>query len=281
MKTLEVENLCRKFGGLDAVNNLSFSVETGKISGLVGPNGAGKTTVLNLISGMDTPSSGVIRINGIDTGNLKTHQYANLGLSRTYQNIKLFKGMSVVEHVLVGLDTRRNTKLWQMLVPTRVDLRERSAMHEKAMELLERLSISHLAEVDAMTLSYGLQRRLEIARALGSQPKLLLLDEPTAGMNKSESADIKELLESLNKEGLTILIVEHNIKFISDICSEVTVINFGEKLRSGSAEEVFNSKDVRDAYLGKERNEMVLHFEKLRAGVSRDLDVASFSRKSD
>ena len=281
MKTLEVENLCRKFGGLDAVNNLSFSVETGKISGLVGPNGAGKTTVLNLISGMDTPSSGVIRINGIDTGNLKTHQYANLGLSRTYQNIKLFKGMSVVEHVLVGLDTRRNTKLWQMLVPIRVDLRERSAMHEKAMELLERLSISHLAEVDAMTLSYGLQRRLEIARALGSQPKLLLLDEPTAGMNKSESADIKELLESLNKEGLTILIVEHNIKFISDICSEVTVINFGEKLRSGSAEEVFNSKDVRDAYLGKERNEMVLHFEKLRAGVSRDLDVASFSRKSD
>jgi len=281
MKTLEVENLCRKFGGLDAVSNLSFSVETGKISGLVGPNGAGKTTVLNLISGMDTPSSGVIRINGIDTGNLKTHQYANLGLSRTYQNIKLFKGMSVLEHVLVGLDTRRNTKLWQMLVPTRVDLRERSAMHEKAMELLERLSISHLAEVDAMTLSYGLQRRLEIARALGSQPKLLLLDEPTAGMNKSESADIKELLESLNKEGLTILIVEHNIKFISDICSEVTVINFGEKLRSGSAEEVFNSKDVRDAYLGKERNEMVLHFEKLRAGASRDIDVASFSRKSD
>lgn len=239
MSLLEVDNLSREFGGLLALNNLSFSVSEGAISGLVGPNGAGKTTVLNLISGLDRPTSGSITINGRKTDNLKSYEYVKLGIARTYQNIRLFSGLSVIDHVIVGFDSQRSTKFFQMLVPNPVDRKERKKMKEHGMELLSKLAIEHLAEFEAVTLSYGDQRRLEIARALASKPKLLLLDEPTAGMNQAESSKVREVLLELNSSGIALLVVEHNIKFVRDLCQEVTVINFGEKLKSGTPSEVF------------------------------------------
>jgi branched-chain amino acid transport system ATP-binding protein len=153
-------------------------------------------------------------------------------------------------------------------------------MHEKAMEYLRLMSIEHLAEAEATTLSYGLQRRLEISRALATEPKLLLLDEPTAGMNQQESAEVAEVLRGLNARGLTLLVVEHNIKFVRDLCQEVTVINFGEKLISGTPDVVFNSQEVRDAYLGKQRDERLAAFQALRENVHRGIDMNAFNEVS-
>lgn len=277
MSLLEVKDLTRVFGGLTALNKFCFHLEDGEIAGIVGPNGAGKTTALNLISGLDSATSGTVLVNGALSTDLKSHEFVNLGIARTYQNVRLFLGMSVIDHVIVGLDSRRATKLFQMLVPNRKELLERKKMRELGMEILASLSIDHLAEVEATTLSYGHQRRLEIARALATNPKLLLLDEPTAGMNQTESEDVRNTLLKLNSEGIALLIVEHNIKFVRDLCKSVTVLNFGQELITGTPEEVFSSTAVREAYLGKAQAERVKSFENLRQGVSRDFDVSDFS----
>lgn len=277
MSLLEVKDLTRVFGGLTALNKFCFNLEDGEIAGIVGPNGAGKTTALNLISGLDSATSGTVLINGSLSTDMKSHEYVKLGIARTYQNIRLFLGMSVLDHVIVGLDSRRNTKFFQMLVPNRKELLERKKMRELGMEILSNLSIDHLAEVEATTLSYGHQRRLEIARALATNPKLLLLDEPTAGMNQTESQDVRDTLLKLNSEGIALLIVEHNIKFVRDLCKSVTVLNFGQELITGTPEEVFSSMVVREAYLGKAQVERVKSFYNLRQGVSRDFDVSDFS----
>ena len=277
MSLLEVKDLTRVFGGLTALNKFCFHLEDGEIAGIVGPNGAGKTTALNLISGLDSATSGTVLVNGALSTDLKSHEFVNLGIARTYQNVRLFLGMSVIDHVIVGLDSRRTTKLFQMLVPNRKELLERKKMRELGMEILASLSIDHLAEVEATTLSYGHQRRLEIARALATNPKLLLLDEPTAGMNQTESEDVRNTLLKLNSEGIALLIVEHNIKFVRDLCKSVTVLNFGQELITGTPEEVFSSTVVREAYLGKAQAERVKSFENLRQGVSRDFDVSDFS----
>mgnify|MGYP002632275802 FL=1 len=277
MSLLEVKDLTRVFGGLTALNKFCFRLEDGEISGIVGPNGAGKTTALNLISGLDSATSGTVLVNGSLSTDMKSHEYVKLGIARTYQNIRLFLGMSVLDHVIVGLDSRRTTKFFQMLVPNRKELLERKKMRELGMEILSNLSIDHLAEVEATTLSYGHQRRLEIARALATNPKLLLLDEPTAGMNQTESQDVRDTLLKLNSEGIALLIVEHNIKFVRDLCKSVTVLNFGQELITGTPEEVFSSMVVREAYLGKAQAERVKSFDNLRQGVSRDFDMSDFS----
>jgi len=274
---LDVVSLTRQFGGLTAVKDLSFSVSPGAIAGLVGPNGAGKTTVINMVSGIDKPTSGTISIAGQDTSTIKGHEFVRLGIARTYQNMKMFHGLSVIDHVIVGLDSRRKTTFFHALVPNPIERKERAAMRDKAMEFLKVMSIDHLAESEATTLPYGLQRRLEIARALATEPKLLLLDEPTAGMNQQESSEVAEVLRGLNQKGLTLLVVEHNIKFVRDLCQEVTVINFGEKLLSGTPQEVFNSQLVREAYLGKQRDERLATFQSLRAGTHRNINMGEFA----
>ena len=276
MSLLETKDLTRVFGGLTALNKFCFRLEDGEIAGIVGPNGAGKTTALNLISGLDSATSGTVLVNGSLSTDLKSHEYVNLGIARTYQNMRLFMGMSVLDHVIVGLDSRRTTKFFQMLVPNRKELLERKKMRELGMEILSNLSIDHLAEVEATTLSYGHQRRLEIARALATNPKLLLLDEPTAGMNQTESQDVRDTLLKLNSEGIALLIVEHNIKFVRDLCKSVTVLNFGQELITGTPEEVFSSTVVREAYLGKAQAERVKSFDNLRQGVSRDFHMSEF-----
>ncbi len=280
MGQLLVQNLTRQFGGLTAVKDLTFEVTEGAMSGLVGPNGAGKTTVINMVSGLDKQTSGTITIAGKTTDSLKAHQYVKLGVARTYQNMKLFHGLSVIDHVIVGLDSVRKTNFFHALAPNPYERRERKAMIEKAMEYLRIMSIEHLAQAEATTLSYGLQRRLEISRALATEPKLLLLDEPTAGMNQQESAEVAEVLRGLNARGLTLLVVEHNIKFVRDLCQEVTVINFGEMLISGTPEEVFSSQEVRDAYLGKQRDERLAAFHALRENIHRDIDMNAFNEVS-
>ena len=277
MSLLEVKDLTRVFGGLTALDKFSFQLEDGEIAGIVGPNGAGKTTALNLISGLDSATSGTVLVNGSLSTDMQSHEYVKLGIARTYQNIRLFLGMSVLDHVIVGLDSRRTTKFFQMLVPNRKELLERKKMRELGMEILSSLAIDHLAEAEATTLSYGHQRRLEIARALATNPKLLLLDEPTAGMNQTESQDVRDILLKLNSEGIALLIVEHNIKFVRDLCKSVTVLNFGQELITGTPEEVFSSTVVREAYLGKPQAERVKSFDNLRQGVSRDFNVSDFS----
>jgi len=277
MKVLDFLSVTRQFGGLSAVNELSFSVPAGAIAGLVGPNGAGKTTAINLASGLDRPTSGSICIFGKDTTQLKGREFARLGVARTYQNMKMFKGMSTLEHVIVGLDLHRKTTFFHSLVPNPIDREERAAIRAEAMNLLKVMSIDQFADFEAVTLPYGLQRRLEIARAMATKPKLLLLDEPTAGMNQKESAEIGEVLRELHAKGISILVVEHNIKFVSDLCDVVTVINFGELLMTGIPSEVFNSQTVRDAYLGKQRDERLATFSNLRRGRERSVDIGQFS----
>lgn len=277
MNALDCLSVTRQFGGLSAVKNLSFSVPAGAIAGLVGPNGAGKTTVLNLVSGLDRPTSGSICISGQDTSRLKGREFARLGIARTYQNMKMFKGMSVLEHVIVGLDLQRRTTFFHSIVPNPIDRKERAAIRAEAMELLKVMSIDRFADLEAVTLSYGLQRRLEIARAIATKPKLLLLDEPTAGMNQKESSEVGEVLRELHATGITILVVEHNVKFVSDLCETATVINFGELLMTGTPSEVFKSQIVRDAYLGKQRDERLATFSNLRRARKRSIDIGQFS----
>jgi branched-chain amino acid transport system ATP-binding protein len=273
---LDVVSLTRQFGGLTAVKDLSFAVPTGAIAGLVGPNGAGKTTVINMISGIDRPTSGTISIAGQDTSQLKPHEFVRVGVARTYQNMRMFHGLSAIDHVIVGLDSRRKTNFFHALLPNPYERRERSAAREKAMEYLRLMAIDQLAESEATTLPYGLQRRLEIARALAAEPKLLLLDEPTAGMNQQEYIEVAEVLRKLNASGLTLLVVEHNIKFVRDLCQQVTVINFGKRLMSGTPDEVFNSQLVREAYLGKKREERLALFRSLREGAQRNIRFEEF-----
>jgi len=277
VNALDCLSVTRQFGGLSAVKNLSFSVPAGAIAGLVGPNGAGKTTVLNLVSGLDRPTSGSICISGQDTSRLKGREFARLGIARTYQNMKMFKGMSVLEHVIVGLDLQRRTTFFHSIVPNPIDRKERAAIRAEAMELLKVMSIDRFADLEAVTLSYGLQRRLEIARAIATKPKLLLLDEPTAGMNQKESSEVGEVLRELHATGITILVVEHNVKFVSDLCETATVINFGELLMTGTPSEVFKSQIVRDAYLGKQRDERLATFSNLRRARKRSIDIGQFS----
>lgn len=245
---LSLDRVAKAFGGVRAVDDLSLHVAPQAIHGLIGPNGAGKTTVFNLITGVFPPSRGRVLLDGRDITHLAPHQIARHGVARTFQNIRLFKSMTVLEHVLLGqtLQERRGMRLWW---PSSRQIASVGAEAERILRLTGLWEARNLA---AATLPYGDQRRAEIARALATGPKLLLLDEPAAGMNPTETAGLKSLVRSLRQEGLTVLLIEHDMPFVMELCDRITVLNFGEKIAEGTPEEVKRDPAVLDAYLGAE-----------------------------
>ena len=245
---LECDGISKRFGGVHAVADVDLSIEPGQVFGLIGPNGAGKTTLVNLISGHLRVDSGAIRFAAADVTRLAPHALTARGIARTFQGVRLFKGLTVLENVLVGRHARMRSDVVRRLWPRGASDR---SDREKAGQLLERLGLSR-PDALAGGLAYGDQRRLEIARALASEPRLLILDEPAAGMNAAESARLRELMRTLVAEGLTIVLIEHDVRLVMDTCDRVAVLNFGRKIAEGTPSEIQSSPVVREAYLGSE-----------------------------
>jgi ABC-type branched-subunit amino acid transport system ATPase component len=255
---LSIEGLTKRFGGVTAVNDVSFKVQPSSMHGLIGPNGSGKTTNFNLISGVYRPDEGQIDFEGHTINGTPAHRITRLGIARTFQNLRLFKTMSVLENVLVGLGGSPHghdaTWPWDPYIRP---WRERAAeanMRTEAMELLSQFQLTDLADVPATSLPYGKQRRVEIARALGTRPRLLLLDEPAAGLNAEETRELAETLKRLAANGLTILMIEHDMQLVMGICQQVTVLDQGKLIADGTPDEVRANEHVLAAYLGKEED---------------------------
>jgi branched-chain amino acid transport system ATP-binding protein len=249
---LRVEALTRRFGGVVAVDNVSFDVREGEIVGLIGPNGAGKTTVINLLTGLFKPSGGAITFGDARLDRLPAHRIARAGVARTYQNIRLFRGLSALDNVIVGTHGHTRAPFAARLVFAPGVRREEEAARDRARTLLARVNLAGRAEARATSLPYGEQRRLEIARALAARPRLLLLDEPAAGMNPAEMDQLIALIRSLRDEGQTILLIEHNMQVVMGVCDRIVVLNFGRSIAEGSPAEISANKDVIAAYLGEE-----------------------------
>lgn len=252
MSLLALDEATIKFGGLTAVNKVSFSLDEGMIFGLIGPNGAGKTTCFNLITGLYKPTSGSIQFDGRDLANYPTYQIASLGISRTFQNIRLFGNLSVLENVLLGTYLRRKSNLFSALMHTGKAVNDTAEKREFAINLLNVLGLGDLIYAQSKDLAYGKQRRVEIARAMATNPKLLLLDEPAAGMNPQEKAALMADVQRLRNEfGKTILVIEHDMKFVMNLCEKIVVLDHGEEIARGNPEEVKSNPKVITAYLGE------------------------------
>ncbi|HOO55741.1 MAG TPA: ABC transporter ATP-binding protein [bacterium] len=249
---LEVKNLTIRFGGLVAVNDVSFGVEKGSVKAVIGPNGAGKTTVFNLLSGVYRPTSGQIKFKGKNIDRLAQHKVARLGLCRTFQNVQLFKNMSVLENAMVGCHNCFKSEFMSSIFRTPLMRREEKAIRDAAMSKLETVGLDKIADMRADSLPFGKQKALEIARALASNPDLLLLDEPAAGLNSAETIEIGGIIANLKKQGITILLVEHDMGLVMNISDEVVVLDYGKKISEGTPREVQNDPEVVAAYLGQD-----------------------------
>ena len=252
MALLEINNLNRHFGGLHAVNNVSFDVEPGMIKAVIGPNGAGKTTLFNLIAGNLPVNSGSICFQGKRINGRKPYQIARLGLSRTYQNIKLFHGMTALENVMVGRHIRSRAGFLSGILNLPWTWPEERKIREKAMEYLELLGVAECADTEVSNLSFGQQRGVEFARALATEPSLLLLDEPAAGLNIYETAEIGRLISKIRGGGITVLLVEHDMSLVMDISDEIVVLSFGEKIAEDIPHNIQKNEEVIRIYLGEE-----------------------------
>lgn len=250
---LVCDQISKHFGGLKAIDNVSFSVEKGELVGLIGPNGAGKTTLFNVCTGFYKPTSGRILFDGQDISAQPTNKVAGLGMARTFQNIKLFRDMNVLENVKLGFHSHLHTNPFDALLHTKRYKRDEEFAAEKGMELLKKVGIDEYVHMNAGNLPYGVQRKLEIARALALNPKILLLDEPAAGMNPNETMELSQLIRQLNDEGLTVLLIEHDMKFVMELCSKLVVINFGQKICEGDPITVTSNPEVKRAYLGERK----------------------------
>ena len=248
---MEVRNLTVKFGGLTALDDVSFDIRRGEILGLIGPNGAGKTTCFNAMTGVYKPTSGKVFLEGVSIGGRLRHKITRLGLARTFQNIRLFGEMTAIENVVVGLDARHKTSVMGALLRLPRHVREEKSSIGRAMALLEFVGIAEDAAVLSRNLSYGHQRRLEIARALATDPKVLCLDEPAAGFNPAEKEGLMDLIRAIRDDGYTILLIEHDMKLVMGVTDRIVVLEFGRKLADGLPIEIRNDPRVVAAYLGE------------------------------
>ena len=251
MALLEVSRLHKKFGGLHAVNDVSFNVENGAIKAVIGPNGAGKTTLFNLITGTLAASAGKVQFNGTNIQGRKPHEIAACGIARTFQNIKLFHGMTALENIMVGRHLRSRAGFVASMLKMPWSRREEQAVRDKAMELLELLEIAAYADVDATSLAFGQQRAVEFARALALEPALLLLDEPAAGLNMHETAEIGRLIARIRDLGITVLLVEHDMSLVMEISDEIVVLSFGQKIAEDVPAAIQDNPEVIKVYLGE------------------------------
>lgn len=252
MAMLEVKNISISFGGLKAVDDFNITIEKGQLYGLIGPNGAGKTTLLNAISGVYVPNAGKVVFDGKDITGKKGYQINQAGLARTYQVINLFRNMSVLENVLVGMHTRLKSNLFDNIFKTPAERKEERDAVDRAMNLLDFVNLRSRCNDPAGSLSYGDQRRLEIVRGLASDPKLILLDEPAAGMNPTEKDELDALLRKIIDRDVTVLMIEHDMKLVMGVADFIFVLNYGSKLAEGTPSEIQNNPDVIAAYLGGE-----------------------------
>ncbi|BBH17248.1 ABC transporter ATP-binding protein [Nocardioides baekrokdamisoli] len=252
---LEVDDVTIKFGGLVALDSVSFDIVPGEILGLIGPNGAGKTTCFNVMTGVYEATSGEVRFDGTKLNKLKRHQITKLGLARTFQNIRLFKSMTALENVMVGTDVHSKVGVWDALLRTKRFRSTEGASRERARELLDFVGVAALEDELAANLPYGDQRRLEIARAMATGPKLLCLDEPAAGFNPAEKQKLMQLIRKVRDDGYTVLVIEHDMRLVMGVCDRIVVLEFGKKIAEGTPAEIRDNPAVIAAYLGVEEDD--------------------------
>lgn len=250
---LESRDVCKYFGGLKAVERVSMQVEKGDVFGIIGPNGAGKTTFFNICSGIYGPTSGQILLDGEDISGKSPEDVAQRGMARTFQNIQLFKFMTVLDNVKIGFHLSTKTNMLDAMLHTKRYQADEAYIQEEGMKVLHKVGLEDYANTLAGNLPYGVQRKVEIARALALNPKVILLDEPAAGMNPNETNSLRGFILKLNSEGYTVVVIEHDMKFVMNSCNRILVLNFGQKICEGTPEEVRANREVNEAYFGKGR----------------------------